>query len=167
MRTLHPSSSRVTTPGIDFFRLDRGRPTRRLLAVASILTGVGGSVVGAHLVHRLDVTHAAWLSLAGGLTLMSGLLVGFGTLVKLLLENIWLAIRQDGVVLHDNGEETVLAWDDLARIDVEPGGHLVLARASAEPVRWYVGRSAQDIAARITEARRKAVHGLPIRFADA
>jgi hypothetical protein len=153
----------VTTPGIDFFRLDRGRPTRRLLAAGSVLTGVGGSVVGAHLVHRLDVTHAAWLSLAGGLTLMSGLLVGFGTLVKLLLENIWLAIRQEGVVLHDNGVETVLAWDELEGVAVEAGGLLVFGRANADPLRWYAGGAARDIAARITEARRKAVHGLPIR----
>lgn len=159
----------MTTPGVDFFRLDRGRPTRRLLGIASVLTGVGGTVVGAHLVHRLDSTQGALLSLGGGLTLMAGLLVGFGTLAKLLFENIWLAIRQEGVVLHDNGNETVLAWDELARVDVEPGGHLVFGveGGAREPVRWYAGRAAVDIAARITEARRKAVHGLPVRLAGA
>ena len=152
----------MATPGVDFFRLDRGRPTRRLVGLASVLTGIGGAVVGAHLVQRRDSRAGAFVSLAGGLTLMTGLLVGFATLAKLVFEDIWIAIRQEGVVLHDDGRETTDAWEDLDGVTVEPSGHLVLAREGAEPVRWYAGRVARKIADRISEARRKAVHGLPV-----
>lgn len=132
-----------------------------------MLTGIGGTVVGAHLVHRLDSGKGALLSLAGGLTLMAGLLVGFGTLAKLVFEDTWLAIRQEGVVLHDDDAEILVSWDELGEVIVEPAGYLVFGRAGADPVRWYAGGVAADIAARIAEARRKAAHGLPVVFAGA
>lgn len=154
----------MTTPGVDFFRLDRGRPTKRLLTLAGLFVATGGTVVGAHLMHRLSSSDGALLSLAGGITLMIGLLVGFGTMAMFLFENIWVALRDEGLVLHDNGEETVIAWADLGDVTIDEGGVLVLGRAEKEAVRWYAGGSAKTIAARIDEARRRGKHGLPLNL---
>lgn len=121
----------MATPGVDFFRLDRGRPTRRLVGLASVLTGIGGAVVGAHLVHRLDSRAGAFVSLAGGLTLMTGLLSASPPSRS-------SSSRTSGsrygrrAVLHDDGRETTVAWEDLDGVTVEPSGHLVLAREGAE-----------------------------------
>lgn len=154
----------MATPGVDFFRLDRGRPTKRALAAGGVLVAIGGTVVGAHLVHRLDTHGGAMISLAGGITLMCGLLIGFGTLARMMFENIWLAIRDEGIVLHDNGQEIAITWRDLGDVRIDPDGHLVLARDGAEALRWYAGGSAETIQSRIEEGRRKGIHGLPVRL---
>jgi hypothetical protein len=151
----------VTTPGVDFFRIDRSRSTRRLLVVGAALVTGGASAVGAHLVNRLpaEVSHA--VSLAGGLALAAGLVLTFGALAMMLFENVYLAIHPDHLLLHENGRDTRIAWDDLARVtpDVKHGV-VELHRAGEEVVRWPAGRSAKDVALRITEAKRKAAHGL-------
>lgn len=128
-----------------------------------MLVAIGATVVGAHLVHRLGAA-AGPISLAGGITLMCGLLIGFGTLATLMFENIYLFIGDAGVVLHVNGAETEIAWSDLGDVVAHPSGELVLARASADAVRWDAGRAAAPIAAQIEEARRKANLGLPVRL---
>ncbi len=43
----------MPTPGIDFFRVDRSGSATRLLVSAATMVTVGGSAVGAHLIHKL------------------------------------------------------------------------------------------------------------------
>lgn len=150
----------MPTPGVDFFRVDRSGPTKRRLIVAGVLVTLGGSVVGAHLVSRLGPSLGRVLSLAGGLTMMTGLVLGFGAMALMLFENIYIVIRDDGVLLHDNDDEIVIAWAELEGVDVEPFGALAFRRRDAEPVRWFGGAVAHDIRARVEDARRKAAHGI-------
>lgn len=149
----------MPSPGVDFFRVDRSRTTRGRLTVSGVLIACGATTVGAHLVHRIPVSTGHTISLLGGLTMLAGLVLGFGTMAVLLFENVWLLIRDEGVLLHRNGEETAIAWDELAAVG-EEDEHVVLRRASGQPVRWYAGRTAVDVAARVDDARRKAAHGL-------
>jgi hypothetical protein len=151
----------VTTAGVDFFRVDRSGATRRLLIIAGLLVAIGATSIGAHLVSRLTPDLAHLVSLVGGLTVIVGLILGFGAMAMLLFENVYLLIRQDGLLCHENGKETTIAWGELEGVSLEEAtGVLVFRRHDAEPVRWFAGKTAKDIHARIEDAKRKALHGL-------
>lgn len=147
------------TPGIDFFRVDRSGRTRTLLVVAAVLVTVGASTVGAHLMRRLG-SSGAIVSLAGGAVLLTGLVLGFGTMAMMLFENVYLSIEEGGLLVHENGRETRIVWDELARVEARDG-MVVLARTRAdETMGFFAGKAAGNVAARIEEAKRKAAHGL-------
>lgn len=152
----------MATPGVDFFRIDRSGPTRRLLVIAGSLVAVGATAIGAHLVHRIapDLGHV--VSLAGGVTVVAGLVLGFGAMAMVVFENVYLLIREDGLVCHDNGKETTIVWDALERVVAERGtGFVVFERSDgAPPVRWFAGSSSAILRGRVEDARRKAIHGL-------
>lgn len=151
----------MTTAGVDFFRVDRSGATRRLLILAGVLVALGATSIGAHLVHRLTADFAHLVSLVGGLTVVVGLILGFGAMAMLLFENVYLLIQQDGVLCHENGKETKIAWSDLEGVSLEEAaGALVFKRREGEPFRWYAGETAKDIRGRIEDAKRKALHGL-------
>lgn len=125
-----------------------------------MVTG-GASAVGAHLVGRMatDVSHL--VSLAGGVSLATGLVLTFGALAMVLFENVYLAIHEDHLLVHDNGRETKISWDDLTAVGIDaPRGYVELHRENEEVLRWYAGKSATHVAARIREAKRKSAHGL-------
>jgi hypothetical protein len=151
----------VTTPGVDFFRIDRSGSTRRLLVLGVFLVTGGASAVGAHLVRRLpgDVSHV--VSLLGGLSMAAGLVLTFGALAMVLFENVYLAIHDDHLLLHDNGRETKIPWDELTHVGTDAKKrHVELRQKGKDVLRWHAGRSAKDVAERIAEAKRKAAHGL-------
>ena len=152
----------MTTPGVDFFRVDRSGPTRRLLAISGVFVACGASSVGAHLMHRLDTETGHVVSLVGGVVMIGGLVLAFGSLAMMLFENVYLAIRDDALVLHDNGKETIVAWDDLTGVSAERDkkGFVTLKRKSGKPVAWYAGTESETVAAKVEDARRKALHGL-------
>jgi hypothetical protein len=152
----------VATAGVDFFRIDRSGSVRRLLVVAGVLVTVGASTIGAHLVSRLGPDLGHTISLIGGLTVAVGLIVGFGAMAMILFENVYLLIVEDGVLCHENGKETKIAWTDLERVTVDAvdAGFLVFDRRSGGPLRWFAGKSAPDVCGHVEEARRKALHGL-------
>ena len=149
----------MPTPGVDFFRVDRSASTRRLLITAGLLVTFGGSAVGAHLIHRLSFSTGHLVSLLGGIATIGGLVLGFGTMAMMLFENIYLTIETDRVLVHENGQDVPIAWDDLSGVDVDRG-LVVLRRAKGEPVRFHAGNASKDLARRIQEAKRKAAHGL-------
>ena len=149
----------MPTAGVDFFRVDRSGPTKRLLFVAVAMVLGGSSSIGAHLVTRLPQTIAHVISLAGGIVLLAGLLLGFGTMAMLLFENVYLVIQDKGVLLHDNGKETTIAWPDLDAVEVD-AGYVVFRRKEADAIRWFAGKGAAQVQGRVDEARRKALHGL-------
>jgi len=151
----------MTTVGVDFFRVDRSGKTTRLLVTGVLMVAFGASAVGAHLVRRLPVDISHLVSLAGGVTMLAGLVLAFGTLALMLFENVYLSIRDEGLLVHDNGKETAIAWDELTKVVVDaPKGIVELRRGEKEPLRWFAGKAAKDMGARIEEAKRKAAHGL-------
>lgn len=151
----------MTTPGVDFFRVDRSGTTRRLLITGFVLVTLGASSVGAHLIRRLPVSASHAIGLAGSVLMLGGLALAFGALAMMLFENVYIAIRDEGLLIHDNGNETTIPWDELAGVGVDRAmGVVELRRADKEPLRRHAGRAATDVAARIGEAKRKAAHGL-------
>ena len=130
----------MATAGVDFFRVDRSGATRRLLVIAGAMVMGGATSIGAHLVSRLTADVAQTISFVGGLVVIGGLILGFGAMAMLLFENVYLLIREEGLLLHDNGKETRIDWGDLDATAVEDAaGILVLHRKGAEPVRWRTG----------------------------
>jgi hypothetical protein len=91
--------------------------------------------------------------------MVTGLLTGFGTMALMLFENVYLQIKEEGIVLHDNGKETTIPWDTLEAAERREG-FVVLKRKNASALEWFAGSAAADVAKRVDEARRKAVHGL-------
>lgn len=152
----------MATAGIDFFRVDRSGATRKLLIIATGFVCAGATGIGAHLVHQLSESFGHLMTLIGGLFVISGLVLGFGAMAMLLFENVYLLIREDGLLLHDNGKETTVAWPDLedATIDKQNDGFVVFRRKEGTPLRWFAGSGATNVRTRVEDARRKALHGL-------
>jgi hypothetical protein len=79
----------------------------------------------------------------------------------MLFENVYLTIRDEGLLIHDNGKETPVPWDELTEVVVlAPKGLVELRRGEKEPLRWFAGSAAKDVGGRIVEAKRKAAVGL-------
>jgi hypothetical protein len=152
----------MATPGVDFFRVDRSAKTRSLLVTGVCLVTGGATAVGAHLVRRLPESVSHLVSLLGGITVIGGLVTAFGALAMMLFEDVYLSIRDEGLLLHDNGKETIIAWAELTEVVVDaPKGLVELRRPDKEVLRWHAGKGAPNMGARIEEAKRKAAHGLP------
>jgi hypothetical protein len=147
----------VTTAGVDFFRVDRSGITTKLLVSGAVLVATGASAIGAHLMHRLPASVSHLISLAGGIAAIGGLVTAFGALGMMLFENVYMTIRDDGLLIHDNGKETAIPWDELTEVViVAPKGLVELRRGDDEPLRWFAGSAAKDVGGRIEEAKRKA-----------
>ena len=151
--------------GVDFFRVDRSGTTTRLLVTGVVLVAVGASAIGAHLMHRLPASLSHLISLVGGITAVGGLVTAFGALAMMLFENVYMSLREDGLLIHDNGKETSVPWEELEEVVVgdDAKGFVELRRREKETLRWFAGAAAKDVGARVEEARRKALHGLMIR----
>ncbi len=149
----------MPTHGVDFFRVDRSGPTKRLLVVAVSMVTLGSTSVGAHLVSRIDEGLGHTIALAGGVMLLAGLVLGFGAMAMMLFENVYLVIQETGVLLHDNGKETKVPWSELDAVRLD-AGYVVLVRREADAIRWFAGKGAPDVRAKVDDARRKALHGL-------
>lgn len=152
----------MATAGIDFFRVDRSGTTRRLLFSAAGLVCAGCLGIGAHLVSALDPSFGHAVSLFGGTMTIAGLILGFGGLAMMLFENVYLLIREDGLLFHDNGKETTVPWPDYegSIVDKKDPGFVVFKRKGGAPLRWHAGNAAKDIQKKVDEAKRKALHGL-------
>ena len=151
----------MATGGVDFFRVDRSGATRRLLIIAGGLVTAGATTIGAHLVSNFAEGPGRALTLLGGVVTLAGLVLGFGTMAMMLFENVYLLIKEEGLLLHDNGNETTVPWPELeeAALD-EKEGFVVFRRKGASPVRWFAGGGAKLVKSRVEDAKRKALHGL-------
>ena len=147
----------MTTAGVDFFRVDRSGTTTKLLVSGVVLVMTGASAIGAHLMHRFPESVSHLISLAGGISVIGGLVTAFGALGMMLFENVYMTIRDDGLLIHDNGKETAVPWEELTEVVILASQGLVeLRRGENDPLRWFAGSAAKDVGGHINEARRKA-----------
>ena len=155
--TSHVARDRIEP--FEFFRVDRVRATSRNLVFGASLVAVGASAIGSAVAHRVDPSAARAISGAGALLLLVGLFVGFGTMIATLLENAYLGMSDDGIVLHDGGVETLLAWESVVRIEHRRDA-IVIAESSGREQLFYAGSTAKVVAERIELVRRRAALGL-------
>ena len=150
----------MATPGVDFFRVDRSSRTKTLLVVAGLLVSVGATSIGGHLMHRLGASGRI-VSLVGGAMLLVGLVLGFGTMAQMLFENVYLSILEEGLLVHQNGRELTIGWDDLVSVEARSDAGMVVIRPAKDgELEFFAGDQAKLVAAKIEEAKRKAAHGL-------
>ncbi len=152
---------------IAFYRADtRARVRRVLLTGPSALT-LGGLVIAvsflAHQAYELRVASAAvgFVLIAGG--------AGYTLLgmQRILRDDVYVALRTDGVAIQSSVGETLIAWEALegARWVPDPGA-LVLERTGAPPVvveRSFARIAGPALAEQIRAARRRVAMGLPLR----
>jgi hypothetical protein len=145
---------------VEWYRADSWPRMRRILLVGPALLTLGGLVIAvSFLTHqpravRVDAAALGFVLVAGGAIFT---MVG---MQRILREDLYLALRSDGIVVHSSAGETLVPWDELreARWD-EVRAELVLLCAGAEPIvlaRPFAGIGGRDLAARVAAVRRKA-----------
>ena len=149
-------------PTIEWHRLDRTRPVRRVLVLAAFLVTFGATFVGAAFMTRLDESTAHTVALGGACMMLMGLVLAVGSALVMVQEDSYLAVRKDAVVLHWSRErEDTVAWAELAAIEVDAEKRaLVLTTRGGERHEWEAGARAKELADRLADARAKAAHGL-------
>jgi hypothetical protein len=150
----------VATPGVDFFRVDRSKPTRRFLTAGAILVAIGMGLTGAHLMRSLGDSTGHEISLVGGAFVLTGLVLAIGSMAGVLFENVYLSIEEKRLLVHDNGNETSIGWDELSAVDLDGRGMVILRAGAAREIRFYAGGASRQLAKCVEDARRKASLGI-------
>src|SRR5262245_49849027 len=93
---------------------------RRTLAFAAVLITFGATFVGAGFMSRFSESTGHTIALLGACAMVAGLVLGAGTALVIMQEDMYLAVRVDGVLLHwGRDKEKLLSWDAIAAIDVQ------------------------------------------------
>jgi hypothetical protein len=145
---------------LEWHRVDRS--PRRTLAVAVVLVTGGATGIGAAFVSRLSDTTSHAIALASAATMFGGVFLAVASAWAGLREDVYLAIRKDALVLHRSREdETVLPWGDIDAIrPAEDGTAVTITTKAGAAHLWTVHRGGVELAARITDLRKKIEHGL-------
>lgn len=150
-------------PPVDLFRVDRSGPTRRALGFSAFLVTTGATAVGAAFVTRLPSVVGHVVSFGGGLAVLSGLVLGFGSMIAALSEDAYVALTDTGLVVHAEHRSREIAWDVLAGARAEASrGVVVFELEGGEEVTWFAGPPASQIVSRVLEARRRVLLGLSV-----
>jgi hypothetical protein len=157
------SDDREPRAYLSFVRVTRARGTSWLLSVGATFTSIGGFMIGAAFVKRLDDHFRTLASLGGAAILIFGLVTAFSGLAALLMHDVYIAIREDGVILHANKDETFLPWSTIARVRLGEDARSVhfdtKDDADGPAGGWIVGGEAGELVDRLEQLRRKAALG--------
>ena len=149
---------------VEWFRVDPWPRIRAVLVVGPPAVSLGGIVIAVSFLTRASMTMRVEAAAAGFVLVAGGALYGMLGMSRVLREDVYLALRTDGVALQEPRGETLVPWDDLedARWDAARGS-LVLSRAGGTEVavaRRFAGIEGPALAARILSTRRKAAMNL-------
>lgn len=143
----------------EFFRVDQVPAFRRVLLPAVLLLTVGPPLVLVSATMKQVHGHEV-LGFLGALLMFGGLLLGFVGIGVLLLEDRYVAVAADGLVVHVGREETFHPWASIAALRAEDH-HLVVELHDAPPLRLPFGKAdLSRIVARLEDWRRKAAWNL-------
>lgn len=146
----------------------------RVCAPCSLLVLLGALSLGYGL--RLGDTALGIAAVLGGLALViAGPVLAAVGLKRVLVDDVYLALRSNGVLWKDGAGETFVPWDSLARADVlaaDDGLSLREAGTGRELLirERFVGIESAALAKRIGHLRLRVLHGLerpPAAVADA
>ena len=132
----------------------------RALAAGVASMSLGALVVGTSLLARATLEVRAIAAIVGFVAVAGGPLVTALGLRKPLMEELYLAMRDDGVLLHFEGPEMMLPWDSIERVAYDDAQCTVcLQLRSGEAVRVqrdFAGITGDALARRLDDCRRKA-----------
>lgn len=144
----------------EFFRVDTtGQVRRTLVPAVSLLTLGPPMVLYSAALRKFPGSHL--MGTLGAALMIAGLVIGFAGIAVMLLEDRFVAVAQDGLVVHlSASNETFFAWDDIASIHAE-GAELVLVPKGKDAQRVpFTKKSAQVVAERLDDWRRKSAWNL-------
>jgi hypothetical protein len=153
---------------IEFYRQDMGGTSRKILIPAAIMVFCGApAVCFGFAVKGSARSHVIALAI-GGAVLVAGLLLGFLGMARLIGEDSYVAVAEDGVAVKTKTGETFYPWSDLVSIKSEARG-LVLKKSESDDDAIRIdgsfgGISHTDLAARLEDWRRKS--GWQLRPSD-
>lgn len=144
---------------IEYFRVDRSKKTRRLLTLGAISIALGVSGIAANFFRPLARDISGNITFAGVVLLIFGLVTSFGSMALLAIEDNYVVVRVDALVLHRDGDERVVPWDDIDRIAAEDA-ELLVCQKRGDAVRWFMGGTASTIAEHLERRRSQAALGM-------
>ncbi|MEO8874514.1 MAG: hypothetical protein ABI461_02915 [Polyangiaceae bacterium] len=136
-----------------------GSTSLRILVPAAIFVFFGAPAVCVGAATRGQNGDRLLIGVVGAIILISGLLLGFLGMARLVGEDEYIAIAADGVVLKMKSGETFHAWSTIAAIKSETSALLFQMDDDAQSIRLdgkFGGLTSNDLAARLEDWRRKA-----------
>lgn len=149
---------------VEFYRVDSWPRMKRVLITGPSVLTLGGLVIAISFMTR----HSRDLRLDAcviGFFLVAGAAIyTMFSMQRILRDDVYLALRTDGLVVQSSGSETLVAWDDLeaARWDAARAA-VVLERTGGEPLvldRPFAKIEGAALAQRIVAVRRKIAMNL-------
>ncbi len=162
---MNANPGRPTPFVVEWYRPSQRRAIVRVVLLASTLVTVGGLTLSLSLRATAgEPSLAAVAAVLGGLAVLAGPLVATLGLMRILVDDEYLLLRSDGVVLVRGRAQTFVAWSDLsgAMPAAEVGG-VALQRTVGPPL---IVRGPFDdldpatLARRLNHVRRKALMNL-------
>lgn len=146
---------------LEFYRLDLSSATRAILIPAAALITVGGVVActaGARMPLTIGVPRDM-LGFLGAVTVLTGLIMGFGGMARLLRRDGFVGLTVEGVHVRVDARDEFVPWGDLDAIRTAAGGsnlELVLRDSSSVSLPAVSGKRGLVVQDRIEHLRRKA-----------
>jgi hypothetical protein len=144
---------------VEFYRRDMGGTSRRILIPAAIMVFLGApAVCFGFAVKGSAQAHVIALAI-GGAMLVLGLLLGFLGMARLIGEDSYVAVAEDGVAVKTKSGETFYSWSDLDSVKTTETGLLLNKTESGDGVRVdgdFGGITHEALAARLEDWRRKS-----------
>jgi hypothetical protein len=149
---------------IEYYRADAWPAMRRVLVAGPVVLTLGALVIAFSFLTRPP--HAVRLEAGafGFVLIAAGALATAVGMQRILRDELFLALRSDGVVIQSPAGETLVGWDDLraARWEADRAA-LVLERRAGDPIvlsRPFSRIAGRALAERILAVKRKAAMNL-------
>lgn len=155
---------------IEWYRPDLFWPVFRTWAWAALMVASGALCGGLSLAMQIAIE--SWtrilMRMFGLLLTLCGALYAALSLPRVLSDETYLALFQEGVVFREKDQHHFVSWDDLmeARVGSEEEILLLLLRREEELLITYrfVGIKVPELCKRINHYRRQQQMGLPLRI---
>jgi hypothetical protein len=149
---------------VEWFRVDPWPRIRVVLLTGPVVLTLGGLVIAVSFLTRASRDTRIEAAIAGFVLVASGALTTFIGMQRVLRDEVFLALRTDGLVVQTRQGETFVTWDDLEEARWDGGrGLLLLTRADASVVtvgERFAGIDGKALADRIRMTKRRAAMNL-------
>jgi hypothetical protein len=144
----------------EWYRVDRSSAIKRALGASAVLMATGSLVVGLSLLATRSPALRVVAAVVGFVSIAGGPILAFLGLRGPLVEELYLAMRDDGLVLHFEAPEVVIPWEAIERIAYDGARGSVRLRLRSgddvEVARTFSGIATDALARKLDDCRRKA-----------
>lgn len=150
---------------LEFYRIDVSAPMRRVLIPSVLLVMSGASMVCFSAAVHGSQLWKPITGFLGAVGILTGLLSAIVGMSRLLREDAYVGVVEDGLVIRSKGErgnEIFLSWDDVTRVAFD-SGVVVLELREGPRVRLdplLPPAKMADLALRLEDWRRKSPYKL-------